>query len=110
MDQERVKTDNLVQIGHNVVVGEDTIIVAQAAIAGALHRKKSFWGQVAISDHVHIHDRAMVGSQSGLPRTSRLEKSSRARRLCLTVCGFEPVVFFPASPVSLNAFGLLRKK
>ena len=65
-----VKTDNLVQIAHNVVVGEDTIIVAQAAIAGSaqLGREVVLGGQAGISDHVHIHDRAMVGSQSGVPR------------------------------------------
>jgi UDP-3-O-[3-hydroxymyristoyl] glucosamine N-acyltransferase len=63
-----VKTDNLVQIAHNVVVGEDTIIVAQAGIAGSARIGKEvvLGGQVGISDHVHIHDRVMVGSQAGV--------------------------------------------
>ena len=65
-----VKTDNLVQIAHNVVIGEDTIVVAQAAIGGSalIGKEVILGGQVAISDHVHIDDRAMVGSQSGVPK------------------------------------------
>ena len=66
-----VKTDNLVQVGHNVVIGEDTIIVAQAALAGSVHigREVVIGGQVAISDHVKIEDRVMIGSQSGVPKS-----------------------------------------
>jgi UDP-3-O-[3-hydroxymyristoyl] glucosamine N-acyltransferase len=65
-----VKTDNLVQIAHNVVIGEDTIIVAQAGIAGSAHIGKEvvLGGQAGISDHAHVEDRAMVGSQAGVTR------------------------------------------
>jgi UDP-3-O-[3-hydroxymyristoyl] glucosamine N-acyltransferase len=63
-----VKTDNLVQVGHNVVIGEDTIIVAQAGIAGSVQIGKEviIGGQVGIADHIEIGDRAMIGSQSGV--------------------------------------------
>jgi UDP-3-O-[3-hydroxymyristoyl] glucosamine N-acyltransferase len=66
-----VKTDNLVQIAHNVVIGEDTVIVAQAAIGGSAHIGKQvvIGGQVAIADHVDISDRVMIGSQSGVPKS-----------------------------------------
>lgn len=66
-----VKTDNLVQVGHNVVIGEDTIVVAQAAIAGSVHigREVTIGGQVAVSDHLKIGDRAMIGSQSGIAKS-----------------------------------------
>ncbi|MBW2066353.1 MAG: UDP-3-O-(3-hydroxymyristoyl)glucosamine N-acyltransferase, partial [Deltaproteobacteria bacterium] len=66
-----VKTDNLVQIAHNVIVGEDTVIVAQTALAGSVTVGKEvvIGGQVAISDHVTIGDRAMIGSQSGVPKS-----------------------------------------
>jgi UDP-3-O-[3-hydroxymyristoyl] glucosamine N-acyltransferase len=66
-----VKTDNLVQIGHNVVIGEDTVIVAQTAIAGSVYIGKDviIGGQVGISDHVKIEDRAMIGSQSGVAKS-----------------------------------------
>jgi UDP-3-O-[3-hydroxymyristoyl] glucosamine N-acyltransferase len=66
-----VKTDNLVQIAHNVVIGEDTVIVAQAAIGGSARIGKGIiiGGQVAISDHVRIGDGAMIGSQSGVAKS-----------------------------------------
>jgi len=66
-----VKTDNLVHVGHNVVIGEDTVIVAQTAIAGSAHigRQVVIGGQVAIADHVSIEDGAMIGSQSGVPKS-----------------------------------------
>ncbi|MBN2122789.1 MAG: UDP-3-O-(3-hydroxymyristoyl)glucosamine N-acyltransferase [Deltaproteobacteria bacterium] len=66
-----VKTDNLVQIAHNVVIGEDTIIVAQAGISGSVRigREVVIGGQVGISDHLEIGDRAMIGSQSGVAKS-----------------------------------------
>ena len=66
-----VKTDNLVQIAHNVVIGENTIIVAQAGISGSVHvgREVIIGGQVGISDHVEIGDRVMIGSQSGVAKS-----------------------------------------
>jgi len=66
-----VKTDNLVQIAHNVVIGEDTVIVAQTGIAGsaAVGRQVVIGGQVGISDHVKIADRVMIGSRSGVPKS-----------------------------------------
>jgi UDP-3-O-[3-hydroxymyristoyl] glucosamine N-acyltransferase len=66
-----VKTDNLVQVAHNVVIGEDTIIVAQTALGGSVQIGQGviIGGQVAISDHVKIEDRVMIGSQSGVPKS-----------------------------------------
>lgn len=66
-----VKTDNLVQIAHNVTIGENTIIVAQAGISGSVTvgNQVIIGGQVGISDHVQIGDRAMIGSQSGVAKS-----------------------------------------
>ena len=66
-----VKTDNLVHIAHNVVVGEDTLIVAQAALSGSvvIGRGVIIGGQVGIGDHVSVGDRAMIGSQSGVAKS-----------------------------------------
>ncbi|MBW1923023.1 MAG: UDP-3-O-(3-hydroxymyristoyl)glucosamine N-acyltransferase [Deltaproteobacteria bacterium] len=66
-----VKTDNLVQVGHNVVIGEDTIIVAQAGISGSVKvgREAIIGGQVGIRDHVEIGDRVMIASQSGVAKS-----------------------------------------
>jgi UDP-3-O-[3-hydroxymyristoyl] glucosamine N-acyltransferase len=64
------KTDNLVHIAHNVVVGENTIIVAQAGISGScqIGREVVIGGQVGIIDHVKVGDRAMIGPQSGIAK------------------------------------------
>ena len=66
-----VKTDNLVQIAHNVVIGEDTVLVAQAAIGGSVSigDQVVIGGQAAIRDHLRVGDRAMIGSQSGVAKS-----------------------------------------
>jgi len=69
--QRGVKTDNMVQIAHNVVIGEDTVIVAQAAVGGSVSIGKQvvIGGQAAIRDHLRVEDRAMIGSQSGVAKS-----------------------------------------
>jgi len=66
-----VKTDNLVQIGHNVVVSENTVIVAQVGIAGSTKIGKNviIGGQVGFTDHIEIGDRVMIGSKSGVAKS-----------------------------------------
>ena len=66
-----VKTDNLVQIAHNVVIGEDTLLVAQAAIGGSVSvgNQVVIGGQAAIRDHLRVEDGAMIGSQSGVAKS-----------------------------------------
>jgi len=58
-----VKIDNLVQIGHNVVVGDDCMICAQSGIAGSsrLGRNVVLGGHTGVSDNVFIGDRAITG-------------------------------------------------
>ena len=65
-----VKTDNLVQIAHNVLIGEDTILVSQAGVAGSVRigRGVIIGGQAGISDHLEIGDGVMIGSQSGVAK------------------------------------------
>ena len=66
-----VKTDNLVQIGHNVTVGEDTILVAQVGIAGStvVGNRVALGGQVGVAGHISIGDGVRVGGQSGVTQT-----------------------------------------
>ncbi|MEO8432170.1 MAG: UDP-3-O-(3-hydroxymyristoyl)glucosamine N-acyltransferase [Acidobacteriota bacterium] len=63
------KIDNLVQVGHNVTVGEDSILCGQAGIAGStrLGRRVTLAGQVGIGDHVEIGDGATLTGQAGIP-------------------------------------------
>jgi len=65
------KLDNLIQVGHNVVVGEDTVIVAQAGIAGStrLGRHCVIAGQVGIIGHLTIAENVTIAAQSGIPKS-----------------------------------------
>ena len=62
------KIDNLVQIGHNVTLGENTLIVAQAGIAGSVRIGKdvTIAGQVGIVGHIEIGDGAICAAQAGV--------------------------------------------
>jgi len=62
------KIDNLVQIGHNVVVGEHSIIVAQVGIAGStkLGHYVTLAGQVGLAGHLTIGHHVTVAAQSGV--------------------------------------------
>jgi UDP-3-O-[3-hydroxymyristoyl] glucosamine N-acyltransferase len=63
-----VKIDNLVQVAHNVVIGEDSIIVAQVGIAGSTRvgRNVILAGQVGVADHIEIGDNVIVAAQAGV--------------------------------------------
>ncbi len=65
-----VKLDNLIQIGHNVQIGENTVSSAQTGIAGTskVGRNCFLAGQVGIADHVTIGDRVKIGSKSGIDK------------------------------------------
>ncbi len=62
------KIDNLVQVGHNVDVGEDCILIGACAIGGSasLGRHVILGGMVAVSDHQRIGDRVQVAAKSGV--------------------------------------------
>jgi UDP-3-O-[3-hydroxymyristoyl] glucosamine N-acyltransferase len=63
-----VKIDNLVQVAHNVVIGENSVIVAQVGIAGSTRvgRNVILAGQAGVADHIEIGDNAIVGAQAGV--------------------------------------------
>ena len=63
-----VKIDNLVQIGHNVRVGEHSVIAAQTGISGStvLGKRVSVGGQAGIGDHAYIEDDVNIGGQAGV--------------------------------------------
>ena len=64
-----VKLDNLVQIAHNVEVGENTVMSAQVGVAGStkIGSRCMFGGQVGLAGHISIGDKVFLGAQSGVP-------------------------------------------
>ncbi|MFH1062594.1 MAG: UDP-3-O-(3-hydroxymyristoyl)glucosamine N-acyltransferase [Candidatus Omnitrophota bacterium] len=65
------KIDNLVQIAHNVVIGENSIIVAQAGISGSttLGKNVTLAGQAGVIGHINIGDNAVVAAQAGVTKS-----------------------------------------
>ena len=63
-----VKTDNLVHIGHNVVVGDHTLIVAQSGIAGSarIGNHVTLAGQCGVIGHITIGDYCVAASRAGI--------------------------------------------
>ncbi|NLC70522.1 MAG: UDP-3-O-(3-hydroxymyristoyl)glucosamine N-acyltransferase [Desulfuromonadaceae bacterium] len=62
------KIDNLVQIAHNVVIGENTVIVSQVGISGSTEvgRHCTFGGQAGVAGHLKIGDNVMIGARGGV--------------------------------------------
>lgn len=68
-----VKLDNLVQVAHNVDIGENTVIAAQTGIAGSTKIGKNcmIGGQVGIVGHITIGDGVKIAAQSGIGSTTK---------------------------------------
>lgn len=66
--RKNVKIDNLVQVAHNVEVGESTFLCAQVGIAGSTKIGKHciLAGQVGVAGHIEIADNCVFGAQSGV--------------------------------------------
>lgn len=65
------KIDNLVHLGHNVVIGENTLLVAQVGIAGSTEIGSGciLAGQAGIVEHITLGDGVVVGAQSGVMKS-----------------------------------------
>jgi UDP-3-O-[3-hydroxymyristoyl] glucosamine N-acyltransferase len=64
-----VKLDNLVQIGHSVTIGEDTVLAGQVGIAGSTRvgRRVTLAGQVGVAGHLEVGDGVIATAQTGIP-------------------------------------------
>jgi UDP-3-O-[3-hydroxymyristoyl] glucosamine N-acyltransferase len=65
---DRVKMDNLIQIAHNVEIGEDTVVIAQAGVAGStkIGKKVIIAAQAGLVGHLTIGDGAIIAAQAGV--------------------------------------------
>jgi len=70
------KLDNLVQVGHSVTIGEDTVLAGQAGIAGSTRvgSRVTLAGQVGVAGHLTIGDDVIATAQTGIPGS--LEKGA----------------------------------
>ena len=62
------KLDNLIQVGHNVVIGQDTVIAAQTGISGScrIGNRVMMGGQSGLAGHIEVGDGVMLGAQAGV--------------------------------------------
>ncbi len=62
------KLDNLVQVGHNVTIGSDTVIAAQVGISGSsrVGNRVMIGGQVGLAGHLEVGDGVMLGAKAGV--------------------------------------------
>jgi UDP-3-O-[3-hydroxymyristoyl] glucosamine N-acyltransferase len=72
-----VKIDNLVMVAHNVVIGDNTAIAAQAGISGStrIGNRVIIGGQAGFAGHIEIGDDAFIGAQSGVGKN--VDKSGK---------------------------------
>jgi UDP-3-O-[3-hydroxymyristoyl] glucosamine N-acyltransferase len=71
--RDGVKLDNLIQIAHNVEIGENTVIAAQTGVSGSTKVGKNcvLAGQVGVVGHLKIGDNSKVGAQAGVGKSLR---------------------------------------
>ena len=71
--RKNAKLDNLIQIGHNVEVGESSFLCAQVGIAGSsqVGAHCVLAGQVGVAGHIEIADNCIFGAQTGVPNSIR---------------------------------------
>ena len=108
-----VKLDNLIQVAHNCEIGENTVMSAQAGMAGST--KIGAWcmvgGQAGFSGHIKIADRTFIGAQSGV-----ISNTKGNGEQLIGAPAIDPKVFFKAQavvkklPEMYRELGALRKE
>ncbi len=75
--QKGVKLDNLIQIAHNVEIGENTVIAAQSGVAGSakVGQDCMLGGQVGIAGHITIANGTKAGAQTGINKSIKKENT-----------------------------------
>jgi UDP-3-O-[3-hydroxymyristoyl] glucosamine N-acyltransferase len=111
--KDGVKLDNLIQIAHNVEIGENTVIAAQTGIAGSTKIGKNcmIGGQVGIVGHLEIADEVKIAAQSGIASNIK-EKGSIVQGSPAYKIGEykRSYVFFKKLPELYLAINKLQKK
>jgi len=91
-----VKLDNLIQVAHNCEIGENTVMSAQAGLAGST--KIGAWcmvgGQAGFSGHIHVADRTFVGAQCGVIKNTKGNGES-----LIGSPAMDPKMFFKAKAI-----------
>lgn len=106
------KIDNLVQVAHNVEVGESTFLCAQVGIAGSSKVGKHciLAGQVGVAGHLEIADNCVFGAQSGIPSNVRKSGMYQGSPVIDAMNWRRSVVGFKQLPEMMKRLQALEKK
>lgn len=106
------KIDNLVQVAHNVVIGEDTLIIALVGIAGSAEVGNNviIAGQAGVAGHLKIGDRSIVGGKTGVPSTLKEGSVVSGNPAIPHKQWLKAAIAFQRLPDILNEVRELRKK
>lgn len=107
-----VKLDNLIQIAHNVEVGENTVMAAQVGISGSTKVGKHcmFGGQVGLGGHITIGDNANIGAQSGIISNIAPEAKILGSPAVPVKDFFRSSIIFPKLPEMYRQLAQLQKE
>jgi len=108
-----VKLDNLIQIGHNVEIGNNTVMAAQVGIAGSskIGDWCMFGGQVGIAGHIKIADHTNIGAQAGIAGNIRKPNSTIIGSPAMDVPIFlKSSVLFKKLPEMVQTINELKKE
>lgn len=108
-----VKLDNLVQIAHNVEIGDHTVIAAQTGVAGSTKIGKNcmIGGQVGITGHITIADGCKIAAQSGVGNSIKVENSILQGSPAMPIGDFKrSYVLFKGLPQMRTSLQKIEKK
>jgi UDP-3-O-[3-hydroxymyristoyl] glucosamine N-acyltransferase len=85
-----VKLDNLIQIAHNVEIGQNTVIAAQTGVSGSTKIGEScmFGGQIGVVGHIQIANGTKIGAQSGVLSTIKEKNQTLQGSPTMTIMQF----------------------
>ncbi|MDR0230874.1 MAG: UDP-3-O-(3-hydroxymyristoyl)glucosamine N-acyltransferase [Dysgonamonadaceae bacterium] len=106
------KLDNLIQIAHNVEIGENTGMAAQVGISGStkIGRNCMIGGQVGLGGHIKIGDRVNIGAQSGIISNIEDDKTLMGSPGIDVKNFFRSSIIFPKLPELYKTLNQLQKE
>jgi len=107
-----VKLDNLIQIAHNVEIGENTVIAAQTGISGSTKVGKNcmIGGQVGIIGHLNLADGTRIAAQSGVTQSIKIENTAVQGSPAYDVIPYQrSYVYFKKLPDLVERINLLEQ-
>lgn len=107
-----VKLDNLIQIAHNVEVGENTVMAAQVGVSGStkIGKQCMFGGQVGLGGHITVGDGANIGAQSGIISNIKPDAKVLGAPAIPVKDFFRSSVVFPKLPDMYRQLAQLQKE